>query len=278
MERGVQQHMTDIQPTHRKALNKSQLQILYLLYKFRFGTTELFVKSQNNKISRQYMNVRLRILCEQEYIGRKYDSSYKLSGKPATYHLLPKGIKLLKQRPDDFNPKVLKNIGNDRWAKARFINHCLVVFDICCTLKKLYGDELKFFTGSYLKLPKYEYFPQPLPDAYLSFKQDKAKHFLLDYFESSVPFFVLKRRVKYYVSYAEDNLWSKKSRLPAILFVCDTEELRKKVETEVVKALDRSWEEVRFALATRAELNSADKEIWQQSDKTGQKFSLEDLS
>ncbi|HEV7454553.1 MAG TPA: replication-relaxation family protein, partial [Candidatus Saccharimonadales bacterium] len=134
------QHMTNTQPTHRKTLNKNQLHILYLLYKFRFGTTELFVENQNNKISRQYMNVRLRILCEQEYIGRRYDSSYKLGGKSATYHLLSKGIKLLKQRPDDFNPRVLKNIGNDRRAKDRFINHCLQVFSIYCSLKKLYGD------------------------------------------------------------------------------------------------------------------------------------------
>lgn len=264
--------MINPQPTHRKTLNKHQLQILYLLYKFRFGTTELFVKSQNNKISRQYMNVRLRILCEQEYIGRRYDSSYKLSGKPAAYYLLPKGIKLLKQRPDDFNPKVLKNMGNDQRAKDRFINHCLGVFDIYCSLKKLYGGDLKFFTGSYLKLPKYDYFPQPLPDAYISFKQDKAKHFLLDYFETSTPFFVHKRRIKYYVSYAEDNLWSKKSHLPAILLVSDSEELRKKVDVEVASALDRSWKDVLFATTTKAKLlaNPAeDDAIWQNVTEPG---------
>jgi hypothetical protein len=174
------------------------------------------------------MNVRLRILCEQEYIGRRYDSSYKLGGKSATYHLLSKGIKLLKQRPDDFNPRVLKNIGNDRRAKDRFINHCLQVFSIYCSLKKLYGDELKFFTGSYLKLPNYEYFPQPLPDAYISLHQNKTQHFLLDYFESSAPFFVVKRRVKYYVSYAEDNLWSKRANyLQYCLFVILTSYGRK---------------------------------------------------
>lgn len=270
--------MTDIQPTHRKTLNKNQLQILYLLYKFRFATTELFVKSHNTKITRQYINVRLKILCEQEYIGRSYDGSYRLAGKPATYHLLSKGIKLLRQRPDVFNLKVLKNIGNDRRAKERFVAHCLGVFDIYCSLKELYDDELKFFTGSYLKLPKFAYFPQPLPDGYVSFKQDRNKHFLLDYFESATPFFVLKKRITYYVSYAEDNLWSKKSKLPIILLVCDAEELRKKVEVEVARALDRSWKDVAFAMATKAELAGKDKAMWQKPGKSDKKFTLENLS
>jgi len=265
--------MPNPEPTHRKTLNKDQLQILYLLYKFRFGTTELLVKSQNNKITRQYMNVRLQILCDQEYIGRKYNGSYRLAGKPATYHLLTKGIKLLKQRPDDFNPKVLKNIANDRKAKDRFIGHCLGVFDIYCLLKRFYGEELKFFTGSYLKLPQFEYFPQPLPDAYLSFSQ--GKHFLLDYFESTLPFFVLKKRIAYYVSYAEDNLWSKKSQMPVILLVCDTEGLRKKVEAQVMSALDRTWKDVAFATTTKDALGS--EKVWRKPDKPTELFSLSHL-
>jgi hypothetical protein len=270
--------MNNTQPTHRKILNKNQLQILYLLYKFRFGTTALFVKSHDTKISRQYINVRLQILCDQDYIGRRYDGSYRLRGKPATYHLLSKGIKLLRQRLDVFNPKVLKNIGNDRRAKERFVTHCLGVFDIYCSLKELYNDELKFFTGSYLKQPKQAYFPQPLPDAYVSFKQDKTKHYLLEFFESSTPFFVLKKRTAYYVSYTEDNLWSKKSKLPIILLVCENEELRKKVEEQILQALDRTWKDVAFAMTTRAELNSGDKAMWQKPGKPDERFTLEDLS
>jgi hypothetical protein len=189
-----------------------------------------------------------------------------------------KGIKLLRQRLDVFNPKVLKNIGNDKRAKERSIIHRLQVFDIYCSLKRLYGEQIKFFTDSYLKSPKFEYFPQPLPDAYISFKQDKTRHFLLDYFESSLPFFVIKKRIKYYVSYAEDNLWSKNSKLPARLLVCENEELRKKVEIEVARALDRTWKDVAFAMTTKAELSGEDKAVWQKPGKPDDKFTLEDLS
>ena len=74
----------------------------------------------------------------------------------------------------------------------------------------------------------------------------------MDYFESTAPFFVLKRSIKYYVSYAEDNLWSKKSQMPRILLVCDNEELRKKVEAQIVVVLDRTWKVVQAEVVRRA--------------------------
>src|ERR1700691_4894520 len=101
---------TTTQPSHRKALNKEQLNVLYALYKFRFATTDLLRTTQNKQLTRQYMNTRLRILREQEYIGRRYDTTYRLQAKFAQYYLLPKGIAVLKQHPEHFNPQVLRNI------------------------------------------------------------------------------------------------------------------------------------------------------------------------
>jgi hypothetical protein len=241
----------------RKTLNKKQLQILYLLYKFRFCTAELFTKCQSNKVSRQYINKRLSILIEQEYIGRKYDGSYRLAGKPAIYHLLPKGIKLLKQRPDDFNPKVLKNIANDSRAGVRFSDHLVQIFSIYCSLKLQYGENLKYFTASYLKLPQFDYFPQPLPDAYVSLNGESSNHYFLDYFESTTPFFVVKKRLKYYISYAEDNLWPKSTALPIIMCICDLESLKRRVEAEIDSSLERTWKDLKIVAATVAELENS---------------------
>ena len=100
---------------------------------------------------------------------------------------------------------------------------------------------------------------------------------MLEYAESSTPFFVFKKRIKYYVSYAEDNLWSKNSQMPVILFVCENEELRKKVEEQVLQALDRSWKDVAFATTTKAEQSGA-KATWQKPGKPEERFTLEDLS
>jgi hypothetical protein len=251
------QPISESRTSTRKTLNKKQLQILYLLYKFRFGTTELFTKCQSNKVSRQYVNKRLSILCGQEYIGRKYDGSYRLAGKPAVYYLLPKGIKLLRQRPDDFNPKILKNISNDYRAGVRFSDHSIQVFNAYCYLKARYGENLKYFTTSYLKLPQYDYFPQPLPDAYVSLNGESSSHYFLEYFESITPFFVIKKRLKYYVSYAEDNLWPKSTMLPTIVIVCDTESLQKRVEIEIRKSIERTWKDLVIVAVTMTELDNS---------------------
>src|ERR1035437_633179 len=83
------------QPTRRKRLNGMQMDVLLCLYKFRFGTPELISSYQEVAAVRD-TNKRLKILMEQEYIGRNYDSSYRIDRKQASYYLLPKGIKLLK--------------------------------------------------------------------------------------------------------------------------------------------------------------------------------------
>lgn len=199
------------------------------------------------------MNVRLKILCEQNYIGRKYDGSYKLSGKPAIYHLLPEGIKILKQRPADFNLAILRNLARDKNARDRFINHCLGVFTIANQLKQVHGEGLKFFTPSYLKLEKFDYFPQPVPAAFITIQTDKPRHFFLEYFESVIPFFVIKKRIKYYTEYFEDEQWPK-PKSPALLFICDSDDLRQKVQVETEKAVDGSWKEIAYTITTIKDL------------------------
>jgi len=79
-----------------RATNK-QLAVLKQLYRFRFGTTDLLARSLDLKDGR-YIHTRLEALIAQEYIGKNYDSSYKLDGKPATYYLLPKAFAVLRKQ------------------------------------------------------------------------------------------------------------------------------------------------------------------------------------
>lgn len=237
--------MPATQPIHRKALNPEQLRVLYALYKFRFGTTDLLLTSQNKHITRQYMNIRLRILCEQEYIGRKYDSSYKLQAKFATYHLLPKGIEVLEQKSDVFNSRVLRSIRNDHKASALFIRHSLSIFAAYAKLKEAHGDSFKFFTKSYLNLPKFDYFPKPKPDAYMTFGQDEAtgktKHYLLECFDSTMPHSVMKKRLEELVIHADSDEWTPNSPYPDVILVCKDERLRKLVQGWAKKSLEDGW-------------------------------------
>ena len=83
-------------PKFRKSLNPNQLQTLLFLFKFRFITAPL-LSSITHK-SRQSVQQSLQRLEEQDYIGKRYNSSYRLQGKQAIYYLRPKAIRILKDQ------------------------------------------------------------------------------------------------------------------------------------------------------------------------------------
>ena len=72
------------------------MQGMALLYRFRFATSHLLTQTLGIK-DKSKMNQRLRVLAQQEYVGRNYTPEYRLQGKHASYFSLPKGIKALKQ-------------------------------------------------------------------------------------------------------------------------------------------------------------------------------------
>ena len=68
-----------------KPLNNKQIEVLNILYRFRFGTSELIALIMNQ--STIYTRTRLNRLLAQDYIARNYDSSYKLRGIATNYYL-----------------------------------------------------------------------------------------------------------------------------------------------------------------------------------------------
>lgn len=214
-----------------KKLNPDQLAILELLYRFRFGTSTLFNQylKPNN---RQSLNSRLNILTKQEYIGKNYNKSYKLLGKPASYYLLPKAFAVLREQ-EGISNAVLKNMYKDKDASEKFVDHCLAVFAAGNQLEAAYGDRIEFFTKS--ELADYSNFPQPLPDAFISLKTStlpraRIKHYFLEVFEDGTPFFVIARRIRQYADYVDSGGWEfTKKVLPTVLAECESKTLQKRL-------------------------------------------------
>ncbi len=78
----------------RRKLNEGQLEVLDLLYKFRFGSNDLFALHFGKK-DRSFVFKRMNILLEQGLLGKRFDSSYRIQGKPAAYYLAPDGARML---------------------------------------------------------------------------------------------------------------------------------------------------------------------------------------
>ncbi|OGL22640.1 hypothetical protein A2707_04985 [Candidatus Saccharibacteria bacterium RIFCSPHIGHO2_01_FULL_45_15] len=235
--------------SNRKQLNHHQLDILRLLARFRFGTTALFTQSTGTT-SRRYIHERLRILTEQEYIGKRYDSSYKLLGKPAAYHLLPKGIDALKT-DNVYDTKLLKLLAKDSNASDRFIRHCLSVLAASVQLSGLYGTEhtqLQFRTRS--DYAGNELFPQALPDGYAFTENAKTKertHYFVECFDGTMPDSVMRKTITKHVDWYDNDNWTTEALYPTVLLLCRDERLKAKVDKWVTKILDDAWsDDVQF--------------------------------
>src|SRR6266496_1922463 len=162
----------------RRKLNTEQLEVLELLYKFRFGSNDLFAEYFGKK-DRSFVFNRLSILHERGLIGKRFEPSYRLQGKPVAYYLLPEGARTLKQYrdADDTDEMNIKGIYKDVTISESFINHCFKVFALYNQLTEQYEDEIDFLSKT--DLAGVNDFPKPLSDAYITLEANPTRHFFL---------------------------------------------------------------------------------------------------
>lgn len=219
-------------PRYRKALSEKQIYLLKLLYKFRFGTSVLLA-GNNSQSAVIGMNQRLKILFDQECIGRNYDSSHHLPNRPANYYLKPNAIRLLKSHPG-LAHSVLQNAYKDKSAGQAFINHCLSMFAIYRHLQTLLGDTLQFYSKS--ELAAYDHFPERLPDAYIKIDD---KEYFLELIEADIPNFTVRRKLQSYTEHYDEDAWPEEA-YPALLLICETARQERQLQRLTNKQLAAS--------------------------------------
>jgi hypothetical protein len=246
--------------TKHRPINIHQLQLLTTLYKFRYSTAQLIASSQKSKYPRVIL-ARLKILVDQGYIGQKYDSSYKIIGKPASYYLLPKGIQVLRLQPFA-DPKVLRQIYYDKNKDDTHITHRLNVFKTYVAIKQQHSKAFQFFSKS--ELSSWKHLPRDLTDAYLirndsrnakgaSFgaKDDERPvpdDYFLSYYETNAPYWRIRNSLRRYITYAESERWQKatKKDFPTVLIACETKALERRLRNLSERELENTWASIRF--------------------------------
>lgn len=261
--------MNNTEPKYRRPLNTEQLQILELLYKFRFVSSaslkKYFVKSNPG------MNVfrRLETLGQQGLIVKRYFDNYRLLHKPVAYHLLPEGIRRLQQNRQTLDIRV-SVVYKDRTVSEQFIQDCFDVFNIFLALRS-HNSDLKFFTKIDLKHEDYEYFPQPLPDAYIRLGNDKQ--YFLQVHHAHQPFFVATRAIKKYVDYFESGVWDDTgTEFPILLFVIDSPNIEKRLH----KFIGDKDGLIGYT-ALKSDILNGNEKAWRSADSSDKAFSLEEL-
>lgn len=261
--------------TYRRPLNDEQYGLLSLLYGYRFATASL-LSQRLDKTNVKLIQKKLKILEDQGFIAKHYDKAYKLQGKPAEYYLLPKGGRSLKAKypnSDILTEQGIKTLYRNKTASEDFRRHCIHIFRVRLRLRSLYEAKLHPFTMN--QLHNYDDFPSWKPDLYLSMevKDQGNKRYFLDYFDGIKPFFVNVRKMRSYLTFAEEA-----NDPPIILVICETQRHETKLRRQIRKALDDSYEELTFATTTIEHfLGKKEDKVWRNIEDDEELIKLEHI-
>lgn len=252
---------------YRRPLNTEQVRVIGLLYWYRFCTAKQLAWFLQ-KSSHKAIQDKLQILEDQGLIGKRYDKSYKLAGRPAEYYATPKGAREHeKLKPNMMNAWAIKSLYKNKTVSQDFLTHSINVTETALQLKGIYAEKLQRFTKSYMV--KYSNFPTWYPDLYLKLpiaSSKEQKHYFLDVWDGTKPFFISVRKTRNYVNFKDSGDWLEDEPYPAILAVCEDEREQKKLNRQMKRILAEAWDdELIFATTTKQQLAAATKptdKIW----------------
>jgi DNA-binding HxlR family transcriptional regulator len=252
---------------YRRPLNKQQLGVLYRLYWYRFCTSKQLARSLERSSPKVIQN-KLQILEEQGFIGKRYDKSYKLAGRPAEYYLTPKGARELeKRKPNSTNQWAVKSLYKNKTVSDDFLKHTITVTDTAQQMRAIHGDKLWILPKSYMA--NYSFYPKWTPDLHLKIPkrgEAPAKHYFVDIWNGTKPFFVSVRKTRNYMNFKESGDWQEDEPYPAILAICEDTYTQKKLNRQMKRILDDAWDdELVFATTTRKQFEDATRptdKIW----------------
>ncbi len=244
-----------------------QLNILLLLYKFRFLNTHQIQKLLNYHYP-QTVQLLLKDLREKEYVTyRDFDrKKFGDNTKPAIYHLTKLARRKLKTHKK-CDLSVLNKVYQQP-ESLPFIYRYIFLADVYLNLRSQEGEEkLKYFTQDELK--KYDYFPKPLPDGYIAIRgTKKTKRYFLFLLDERAPWYALEHKVKRYLDYVDDNSWADHTHdpLPSFLLIAPHERFKKKIFNLISESLVTNGS---FYLATKWNIqqNGFKGDVWEKVER-----------
>jgi len=256
---------------YRRPLNKQQIKTLHLLYWYRFCTSKQLAHSLKRPSPKAIQN-KLQILEEQQLISKRYDKSYKLAGRPAEYFITPKGARALEAaQPNTTNQWATKSLYKNKTVSDDFLKHTIAITDASKQLRVAYTGKVEILTKSYMA--QFDFYPTWTPDLHIKIPARSdvpARHYFVDIWDGTKPFFVSVRKTKNYVNFKESGYWLDETPFPAILAICEDTYAQKKLNRQMKRILSDAWDdELIFATTTKQQLSEATKptdKIWGKVD------------
>jgi DNA-binding HxlR family transcriptional regulator len=261
----------------RSTIKQPQIDILEVLYKYRFGNRKLIANLL--KINETTLYKKLIVLIKHDLIGSKLDNKSKIKGLPVAYYLTPKGLKFLHELDNHTHvtDKIIKSSYRGKASSEATIVHSFDVFSQILALRRCY-PQLK----AYLRrdMGHFSYFPKTLPDTFLSLSADSiTKRFFFDYISDSQERKALFQRVYAYIDFFDTGGWSvTNTETPILLFVAEkasTEHRIKRLVRGVINKVDPDKDIIIYTTTKKA-LENIDREaeIWTSTDEPDELIQL----
>ena len=239
--------MRNYTPTHRYSISSNQLNILSLLWKYRFVSSDVVAGCLAKDRSTIYE--RLQVLVDQQYVIKLYDSTYRLRHRPAIYYLAPLGIRYLKQAGYE---RTQLHYKNKRFSDEQIDEQLL--------LGRLARTIYKSYRSSHILRTKYQlgadafYLSPPLYARLLS-RSGTTPGYFIEYFPPYYESWKIYKRIRAYIEYVDER---DDYLHPHLLLICGNQNTEKRV-TSMKMYIFSNFE---VFTATEERVLSGKKTIW----------------
>ena len=240
-------------------ITPKQLEILLLLYRFRF-LNRLQLQALLKHKDTKRINTWLKDLTDKTIIGRHYSTKLKENTKPAIYYLMTKSKVLLLDQNGIDNKLLLKRIYREKTRSQRLIDHCILLADFYLDLQKtITTEKLYFFTKT--DLSTHYYLPYNRPDAYIAKEDKETKRYFLEIIDEGTPRFIIRKKIEQYIEYYDANTWQDKTNhaFPTILFLCPNNLVKDFLRRHLSQVMEEEVQaEIDFYLSTTDKIEWVD--------------------
>jgi len=245
-----------------QTITNKQLNILMLLYRFRFLNTNQIKLLMKHKEPQQIQEW-LKDLKQKQYIESDYKRSKReYNTKPAVYHLMPASREILKKQ-ETCNILALKRVYKEGLRSPSFIEKSLLIANIYLRLKlQTEEDNKKLHFSTATDLATYSYLPKL--DGCIAIKSsNRTKRYFLVIFEEHWSKGVVRGKINSYLDYSQSNIWEENTNtaFPSFLIVCLNEPMKERL----YKHISMQISQTPFYLVTQENIreHGLKSEIWE---------------
>ncbi len=243
--------------------NKVQVEILKLVYTFRFISVPLIAELR--RVNEAATLRTLETLYNKGLLSKKFDKTYRLLGKPASYCLTTSGVRFVSDYIE-VNMKYAHSMYKNTSVTDNFVNQSLSILATYVILSETYPDTFTCFTRAET-IDLERFFPRTLPNLYLRRNESsdsRPNHYFLDILSGNQKHIIYKK-INMYLDHYEAGYWED-DEYPTMLLVLDNvyvEDVARKIIEDRMDSRYLSEEDVIILTTTRKALLSAtNTDIW----------------